>query len=501
MNSGRICIPACAETRDKLYRRIEEAALSADAVEVRFDCLENGQFDGTAAGLPKIDTLYIFTLRPQDQGGRNASSLGDRQRFWSSVLHANIGHEFLIDREYDLELPFQFDPRRTIVSYHNFDSADISPEIAAKLLASPAGNILKVAVTAADVCDAIPLWRFFGDARAGGREVVPIAMGEAGKWTRILALARGAFMTFGSLRSGGTAPGQVVADEMHDLYRVGELDETTGIYGIIAGDTSYSVSPYLHNAAFASRRMNSVFVPLQTSDPGNFLKRMVRRATREIDLEFRGFSVTNPHKQAVIPHLDEIDETARVIGAVNTVKLEGVRLVGYNTDAEGFIKPLLTRYPDLRDAHVAVVGAGGAARACIFSLKRESANVSLFARDTAKATVMAAEFGCSLRQLTPEARFSDFDIVVNTTPLGTRGSHENGTAAVAGQLSGVGLVYDLVYNPSETKLIKEAREAGAKTLGGLEMLIAQGARQFEIWTGFEAPTEAMEAAVRKRLGI
>src|SRR5262249_46574426 len=153
--------------------------------------------------------------------------------------------------------------------------------------------------------------------------VIPIAMGESGKWTRILGLAHGAFLTYASLETGKeTASGQITVDEMHDVYRAKELDKTTEVFGIIAGNTGYTVSPVMQNAAFKAAELNAVFVPFQVKDLDEFMHRIVKPATREIELNLKGFSITNPHKQSIIPHLDEIDETAKTIGAVNTVKVE-----------------------------------------------------------------------------------------------------------------------------------------------------------------------------------
>ena len=231
---------------------------------------------------------------------------------------------------------------------------------------------------------------------------------------------------------------------------------------------------------------------------------MVTPETREIDLNFQGFSVTNPHKQAVIRHLDEIDEAARKIGAVNTIKIVDGKLHGFNTDAIGFIEPLRSKLGRLADERVAVAGAGGAARAAIYALKKAGADVTIFARNADKGRNLAAEFQSQFQQLETgnsklETVLYSFDLVVNATPLGTRGLPQNETIAAAEQLQGVKLVYDLIYNPAETRLIREAKKAGAETLGGFDMLIAQAIEQQKIWTG-ELPTaDVMAAAARKKL--
>jgi shikimate dehydrogenase len=308
-------------------------------------------------------------------------------------------------------------------------------------------------------------------------------------------------MTYASTEgTSGTAPGQIPSSDLRDIFRVKDLDKDTGVYGIIAGDTSYSLSPYIHNPAFKQAGINSVFIPLQTDDVGDFLRRMVRRETREVELNFRGFSVTNPHKLAIIEHLDDVDETARAIGAVNTVKIDGEKLRGYNTDAPGFIEPLRAKVGDLRDVRVAVAGAGGAARACVYSLNQEGADVTVLARDPSSASGFSDEFGVRIAQVANDHRaLTSFDILVNATPLGTRGANIDETVATADELRHLRLVYDLVYNPSETRLIQEAKAAGVATLGGLEMLVAQAALQFKIWTGKKAPLDVMKAAVTRRL--
>jgi len=332
-----------------------------------------------------------------------------------------------------------------------------------------------------------------------GQNIVAIAMGEPGKWTRILGLAHGAYLTYAAIDRGGeTAPGQITARDMIDVYHVKKLNKQSDVYGIIAGDTSYSMSPYIHNAAFKAAGINAVFVPLQVTDLDAFMRRMVLPATREIDLNFRGFAVTNPHKTAVIKYCDRLDKTAESIGSVNTVKIDNEKLIGYNTDAAGFIGPLEKRYGDLKNARVAVVGAGGAARACVYALKRAGTTISVMARSAQKALALAKEFKVKNEQLSAGI-FSEMDILVHATPLGTRGSHVDEAIATADQLRGVRLVYDLIYNPLETRLLRECRMAGADTLNGFDMLVAQAAEQFKIWTGLEPPVKEMSAAARKKL--
>ncbi len=289
---------------------------------------------------------------------------------------------------------------------------------------------------------------------------------------------------------------------MIDVYRVKELDRETSVFGIIGDPVSSSLSPYMQNPAFVDGGVNAVFIPLLVKDLDQFVRRMVHRETREVELNFGGFSVTMPHKRSITPHLDEIDPVARAIGAVNTVKMDGDRLIGYNTDAYGFIEPLKARLGDLRDARAWIVGTGGAARGCIYALREAGADVAVFGREPARSHALAEEFGVRAGSVSDlRSGVTDADILINATPLGMRGANEDETIATAAELDGVKLVYDLVYNPSETRLLREAKEAGVQTIGGLEMLLAQGARQFEIWTGREAPVDLMRMAVTERLKL
>jgi shikimate dehydrogenase len=225
---------------------------------------------------------------------------------------------------------------------------------------------------------------------------------------------------------------------------------------------------------------------------------MAHPDSREIDWNLVGLSVTAPHKSVVMDGLDWIDPAAREIGAVNTVVVQEQKLCGYNTDAEGFIKPLRKKFTALRDARCAVIGAGGGARAALWALSKEGAQMGLFARDPERARPLAEEFKIVCGPLS-SASFAGFDIVINATPLGTRGDRELESAVSSEQLGGVRWAYDLVYNPLETRFMREARAAGCEVLGGLEMFLAQAVEQFRLWTGKEPDFEAMRLAAFQAL--
>ena len=501
MNNGKICVSVCAETADEMLKQIRRAENLADVIEIRFDCLAKNEIGKFYTKFDRnweiSDVPFISTFRPKGQGGKRELNWKERQEFWNS------GNEIgWIDCEEDfIEDSFSWLWEERICSYHDFETTPENLSTIYRRLKGAETDIIKIAIQADDITNTIPIWKILEKAKSENKQIIPIAMGEAGKWTRILGLAHGAFMTYASLDAGQeTAPGQVSAKDLIEVYRAKELNEKTEIYGIIGGNTSYSMSPYMHNAAFKSAKLNAVFVPLQVGNLDEFMTRMVKPATREIELNFKGFSVTIPHKQNIIKHLDFIDDTAQKIGAVNTVKIIDGKFYGYNTDAEGFIEPLKNAYGDLENVKVAIFGAGGAARACVYALTQENADVTIFARDLEKAKALAREFKIQdSRFKIQDENYGEFDILVNATPLGTKGKSENLSIAEAEQIKDVNLIYDLIYNPFQTRLMAEADKVHVPKIGGLAMLVAQGMKQFEIWTGKPAPMKEMSAAALRKL--
>jgi 3-dehydroquinate dehydratase/shikimate dehydrogenase len=445
-------------------------------IELRLDCLRE-----IPQKLPELNERpVILTLRPSEQGGQRKLTREERQRFWLS--NAPHGESIWWDIEGDLVHDLAPDWSRVIASHHDFSGVpDDLEQIYERLARTPAA-VLKIAVQANDILDCIPVFRLLDRARREGREIIAIAMGNAGIATRVLGPARGSFLTYGALDDdGATAPGQINARKLRSLYHLDTINDETMICGLAGLPVMHSVSPHIHNTAFVAEGINGVYLPFEVHDARQFCKRMVHPRTRELSWNLRGLSITAPHKQTVMECLDWIEPDAKEIGAVNTVVVENDRLLGYNTDAAGFIDPLLKRFTTLRDATVGIIGAGGAARAAIWALQRQSANVTLFARNTTKGQTLAELFGISCESLS-DASFQRYDLVINATPLGS-GAHVDQSPATREQLAGARCVYDLIYNPRDTRLLREARAAGCETLGGLEMLVAQAGLQFELWTG------------------
>ncbi len=502
-----ICVPICEQSISATETAIIRAAPLADLIEIRLDCLDPFQIGGNFRCL---DHLFenspkptIVTYRPAEQGGRRELKMETRLGFWVFGRSATNG---FLDIEFDLasnshvfDYTTQPEWNQVICSYHDFIGVPNDLDDLYDRMAKTAARILKIAVQADDAIDCLPVFHLLERACADGREMIAIAMGASGIATRILGPSRGAFLTYAALESEtATAPGQLSARELKQVYRIEKIDRQTQIFGLMGLPVCHSVSPLIHNAAFEAMAINAVYLPFEVKNVAGFIKRMIHPRTRELDWNLGGLSVTAPHKSAVMKQLDWIEPAAEEIGAVNTIVVTNGGLQGFNTDARGLIKPLAQKFGELRAARCAVLGAGGSARAALWGLREEGAELTVFARNIEKAEVIAEKFGAAVKTM-GEASFDGFDVVINTTPLGTLGKLEAETPATASQLRGARLAYDLVYNPAETRFLGAAKEAGCETLGGLSMLIAQAAEQFRLWTGADAPEGVMSDAAGREL--
>lgn len=483
------------------------AAESADLIEFRLDCLDQSlgieSLRDIKALFPGIPVPVIVTYRPSEHGGQRDLSAKLRLLFW---LFNRPAADFF-DVEFDIATaPSVFDSDkhldwdRVISSYHNFREVPADLMAIYDRMSNTRARILKFAVHAEDAIDCLPVFQLLERGIRSGHKMIAIAMGTSGLATRVLGPSRGAFLTYASPDNGKkTAPGQVSARELIEVYRVGNITRQTQITGLVGLPVAHSISPHMHNAAFDAAGVDAVYIPFEVSDLKSFIERMVHPRTRELDWNMRGLSVTAPHKSSVMDQLDWSDPVAREIGAVNTIVVDGDDLRGYNTDAEGFIMPLLRRFGDLKGRSCAVVGTGGAAVTAVWSLRQRNAEVTVFARNTEAAEALAEKFEAGCEPL-EGATFKRFNIVINATPLGTAGPLETETPATANQLAGANFVYDLVYNPTPTRFLREAATVGCETLGGLEMLVAQAEEQFRLWAGAAAPERVMREAADRALG-
>jgi len=505
----RICVPLNEKSFSALTAAAKSASHVADIIEFRLDGLAPNELSDT-----KVNDLVrathkpvILTYRPREQGGYRSLTIQDRMSFWQRNFKSDAAffdiELDLVHNLVDLDPENQPDWSRVICSFHNFNGSVANLESIYEELAFTPARILKIAVTATDIVDCVEVFKLNERAQREGRELIAIAMGDAGVATRVLGPSYGSFLTYAALKPAtGTAPGQLTTDDLNSVYRIHEIVEIsseTMITGLVGRPVMHSVSPHMHNAAFQAVHINGVYLPFEVRNVEQFFKRIVHPRTRELNWNLRGLSVTAPHKVEVMNYLDWIDPSAKAIGAVNTIVLENEQLLGYNTDCEGLVEPLLKRVGSLDGARVAIIGAGGAANAAVYALREQKAEVTLYARDESKGRILADRFNI-LYEAMSNANFAGKDVVINTTPLGSFGDHINETPATSEQLRGSRLVYDLVYNPTETLFLREARDAGCETLGGLEMLVAQARQQFKFWTQSNVSSELMYNAAARVLG-
>jgi 3-dehydroquinate dehydratase/shikimate dehydrogenase len=479
-----ICATVTGRDTEAIRRARAAAEPDADLVELRLDSMERPDPAAALAGRRKP---AIVTCRPLREGGMFDGAEEERLRILRQAH--DLGAEF-IDVEWDADVRDLIavrGGRGVIVSQHIFDGTPADVPARLERLRAAGGEVPKLAVMTERLSD---LRALLDGATSDGTSVL-IGMGPTGVATRVLAGRYGSRWTYAG---ASVAPGQLPMAQLLREYHFRRIRPDAAVYALIGRPVVHSLSPAMHNAGFAALGLNAVYVPLESRDLDG-----LRDFAGAIDL--RGASVTIPFKQDVLPLLDEIAPTAAAAGAVNTIAVTdpsttlgaGARWVGMNTDADGFIEPLRRRLADMTGARALVLGAGGAARGVGLALRREGARVAVAARRKDAATTVAHAIGAHVAEWPAEA--GSWDILVNATPVGSLAVP--GTP-YDGPCDGR-VVYDLVYDPEPTELMQRATRAGVDAIGGLEMLVVQAERQFEIWTGQRPPIGLFaEAAAEAR---
>lgn len=455
--------------------RAHRDAAVGDMVELRLDYVTDLDVAGALAGRRKP---VIVTCRASWEGGRFEGDEATRLRVLARAIE--LGAEY-VDVEWKADrrsLPLN--PASTlVVSHHDFSGMPVDLPGMFRAMAAERAGVVKVAVTPRTLRDCVAL----RDASRIDVPHVAIAMGPVGQLTRVAPVLLGSLWTYG----GTAAPGQTAASELVDVYRVRRQSASTTLYGVAGSPLGHSASPVMHNAAFAALGIDAVYVTLDTDDAGELLD--VGEA-----FGLAGASVTAPLKTGVFARVPDHDDLSSRIGALNTLRRIDGRWEGRNYDVAGFLSPLLRRGEVLRNKRCVVIGAGGAARTALWALQSHGAHVEVAARREERARALAAEFGAGVSAWPPVA---GWDLLVNTTPAGTW--PETGRMPIDADAVRGRLVYDLIYNPEETRLLQVARANGADTIGGLEMLVGQACHQFEWWTGRTAPRDVMAEAARRFL--
>lgn len=490
-----ICVPIIAKTNDEALEKMAAASKVADLIELRIDYLTDPDLPRLLEKKPKP---VIVTCRTQKDGGKyNTEHEGGAEDKRVAMLcdALKIGADY-VDIEFDAPensrrgiLEAASSSSQVILSYHDFDGVpDDLESLKDRMVSSAPGAIIKLAVFANAVTDNLPVLNLLKNKKEG-EKIAAFCMGENGEISRILCPVFGGAFTFGSLGPGEeSAPGQVPASVLKEIYRVNDLDRDVEIYGLIGNPVKESMGYLIHNKSYIKMEMKKIYLPFLVEELGDFIGRFKGL--------FKGLSVTMPFKQDIIPLLDEVDPTAAKIGAVNTIDARSGKLIGYNTDSSGAVQAL-EELTSLSGKAILMIGAGGVARAIGFGAVRKGAEIILSDIDEQRASQLAGEFGgktCSRE----EWKDINYDILVNCSPIGMHPKVEQ-TPFPKEFLEEGAIVFDAIYNPLETRLLKEAAEKGCQTIRGVDLFVNQAVGQFELWTEEKAPREVMAKVVLEKL--
>ncbi len=491
----RICVAITATDAADMIDKAEAVLRDNALLELRLDHLKS-----PASALPRLrrlaeirpDAVLIATCRRVEGGGRFHGTVEAqlevlRKATESGCLAIDVeieSAEAMSTAEWE-ELRAR---AALILSSHDYKCTTNLEEMFARMRAFNA-DFYKLIGTATCLHDNVLMTRFL-EQHSSEYPMVGACMGEEGMLSRVLGIRAGGAFTFGSTGHGKeTAPGQPTYRELRDFYRIEHIEPVTKVYGIGGDPVSHSMSPWVMNSAFRRENVNAVYLPLLAKGLDDLL-----RTTTDLPLD--GLSVTMPYKQAVVEHLDNSDVLTQNTGACNTiVRGKDGRLFGFNTDVYGIVAAIEPRVP-LQGARVLVLGAGGAARAAVFGLRGKGAEVSILNRTPATALALAKQSGSTTVKRSELPKLN-FDIIFNATPVGM--GADASTPLEGHELNAL-WVFDSVYNPIETPLLKLAQSKGCGTISGAEMYVHQAARQFEIWTGKPAPIDLIRQVLLRQLG-
>lgn len=465
----------------------------AQLVELRLDYLR------TPVNLKRLlesrPCPVVITCRRTKDGGLWSKSEDERMMIIRQAIASGVEW---VDLEEDTaaKVP-RYGRTRRIVSYHNFEETPADLEAIHDRLAKLNADVVKIATMAKQPHDLARMLELVKE-KSKQIQTVGLCMGDLGTPSRILTGKFGAPFTYAAFsESREMAPGQLSYNQLIDIYHYDRIYADTEVFGVIADPVGHSLSPVIHNAAFRQSAMNRVYVPFRV--PAENLASFLNDAPK---LGIKGLSVTIPHKEAALKLVTEVDPSARAVGAVNTIIFNQNETIGYNTDYPAAIDSLeagmdgLGAHPSPVAGKAALVlGAGGAAKAVAHALNNRGAEVILSNRNPERAQALAEEIKCGAIEWVNRYD-ADPDILVNCTPVGMH-PNVDGTPYDKHSLKPAMVVFDTVYNPENTLLVKEARDQSCTVVTGVEMFIRQAGLQFKHFTGREPPTANMRETLKR----
>ncbi len=475
-----VCLTLTGNTLEENTETIRKYREYIDLLEVRLDFLRRELLSNMGRIRDLLPLPAIATFRRENDGGQYTGSEEYRVKKLTEAVEAGFAY---VDIEYDLDAPAlvqlaEEKKCRIIRSFHSFSGIPDNLEDIILKTASLGNSIPKAAVYPRTSAEALKLLRIIKNMD-DIKEKIILGMGDFGFFTRILYRKLGSLLTFCSGESNGGAPGHITPRELRYTFNIDRITSSAAVYGIIGNPVMHSLSPQLHNKGYRKYDLDTVYVPFPVTSVSSFLE-----FARELDI--KGFSVTVPYKQTILPFLVKRDHRTAEAGACNTVLVTGEGLEGWNTDVDGFLEPLRRRLSFSSIRKTAVIGAGGAAAAVVEALKEIDTEIHVFNRTLSKAALFAEKFGVFYHSLDSYRKIAECDLIVQTTSVGM--SPDVSKTPVPGyRFSEHQVAYDIIYTPSETVFLKEARNSGCRTINGMEMLVAQGKRQFELFTGMPYP--------------
>ncbi len=492
-----ICV-TIARTRHKTtvqeHQRLADEG--AELAEIRLDYI--GRSIDLTRLLKNRPTPVVVTCRRREDGGRWQKSEEERLMLLRSAIAMGVEY---VDLEFDIALKIpRYGKTKRIISLHNFEG---TPEDLVEIhreLSSLDADIVKIATLANSFEDVERMLALMSKA---DRPTIGISMGETGTITRILASRYNAPFTYCVYSSERrVAPGQLTFDQMKNVYRADTIDSKTALFGVVADPVAHSYSPLIHNAAFEHEKINARYLPFRITpeDLGRFLKWCPANGVR-------GLSVTIPHKETIMKFLSQAEASSQMIGAVNTVVFNDQdQLLGFNTDYRAsmdcMIEALKKESDDpepFRGRTALILGAGGVSRAVGYGLKNRGANLYISSRSYERSERLANHLKATAIQWADRYNVKP-GFIINGTPVGMFPDIDNSPYEPKEQ-DQRSLVFDTVYNPEQTLLLKMARSMGCTTISGLEMFVRQAAYQYKLFTGRDAPATEMVKTLRKAISV
>jgi len=468
---------------------LEKALAKSELAEIRIDLIPN-------LNLLEISNRFdkkriIVTNRKKDEGGLFEGSEYERISPLIDAMKIGFGY---IDIEYSsidslnslISKKRELKSRTNIIlSYHNFENTPKNLKETLSKMGNLNPDIVKIVAYANDISDNLIIKELISSTSNQNKKLISFLMGEKGEISRVLCASWGSYTSYAPLKGvGKTAPGQIPIEILNDVYRVNSINSNFDIYGLIGNPVKESIGYYVHNKLFSYYNIDAVYL--------NFLVDNIDEFMSSFKGHFKGLCVTMPFKENIIPYLDAIDPIASRIGAINTIKKDKDGLFGTNTDWIGAVYSIEKLSP-IKGKKVLILGAGGAGKAIAFGIASKQGEIIISNRDQKKALALSKNLGAET--ISWEKRNDvDFDILVNATKIGM--SPEENISPMeesffAKDLSGI-TVFDAVYSPIITKLLRMSKEQGANIANGLDMYIGQAMAQFELWTRIKPASKKVE---------